>query len=166
IPISTLECRILNYGHKFIPTPTSKQRLDITLPDNPFMARSLDDLERRYNLLFEFGGGGRSKVVRIPNPNYHPKPTLHVQNFINTLKPKISSDFIKTPHYNLTIREKKALHNLATNKDIVITLTDKNLGLAIIPYKEYIKVMEQMLNDIEYEEIKQTEVECIDIMQN
>ncbi|CAG8691571.1 13369_t:CDS:1, partial [Cetraspora pellucida] len=32
------------------------------------------DLEHRYNLLLEFGEGGHSKVVRIPNPTYQPPP--------------------------------------------------------------------------------------------
>ncbi|CAG8766322.1 4509_t:CDS:2, partial [Cetraspora pellucida] len=150
----------------FIPTPTSKQRVDITLPDNPTMARSLDDLERRYNLLFNFGGGGRSKVVRIPNPNYQPPSAPITKTFINSLKTKISSNYIPTPHYNLTKREKQALYNLTNNKDIVITLTDKNLGLAVIPYNEYITAMENLLDPKDYEIVKQTEEECINIMQN
>ncbi|CAG8725393.1 222_t:CDS:2, partial [Gigaspora rosea] len=162
---AALKCRLLNYGHKFIPTPTSKQRMDITLPDNLILARSLDDLERRYNLLFEFGGDGRSKVVRIPNPTYQPPPTSATKTFINSLKSKISSDYIPTPHYNLTIREKQALHKLSKNKDIVITLTDKNLGLAIIPYNEYIAAMKGLLNLEDYEIVEQTEEECINIMQ-
>ncbi|CAG8801701.1 2015_t:CDS:2, partial [Racocetra fulgida] len=108
-------CRILNYGHKFIPTPTTKQRMDITLPDNPFMKRSLDDLERRYNLLLDFGGG--------------------------------------------------ALYKLVNNKNIVITLTDKNLGLAVIPYNEYIKAIKMLLNPNDYEIVEFTEEECIEIMQ-
>ncbi|CAG8712325.1 351_t:CDS:2, partial [Cetraspora pellucida] len=32
--LSPLECRILNHGHKFIPIPTAKQCIDITLPEN------------------------------------------------------------------------------------------------------------------------------------
>ncbi|CAG8764413.1 3225_t:CDS:2, partial [Cetraspora pellucida] len=154
-----------DFDDRFIPTPTTKQRLDITSTDNPFMTRSLDDLERRYNLLLEFGGGGRSKVVRIPNPTYQPPPAPITKAFINSLKPKISSNILPTPHYNLTIREKKALYKLVNDKNIVITLTDKNLGLAIMPYDEYIKALKNLLNPNDYEIIEQTEEECIDIMQ-
>ncbi|CAG8554383.1 13880_t:CDS:2 [Cetraspora pellucida] len=69
------------------------------------------------------------------------------------------------PHYNLTIREKKALYKLVNDKNIVITLMDKNLGLAIMPYNKYIKALKNLLNPNDYEIIEQTEEECIDIMQ-
>jgi hypothetical protein len=142
--------------------------MDITLPDNPEMRRSLNDLERHYNLFFEFGGGGRSKQVRIPNPNYNPQQTewsYKSDKLIKILEQKIASDYICTPKFNLTLREKKALYNLVNNKNIVITQTDKNLGLAIIPYNEYTKAMEKLLSPDDYSIVNETEQECIEMMQ-
>ncbi|CAG8787539.1 1174_t:CDS:2, partial [Racocetra fulgida] len=101
----------------------------------------------------------------IPNPNYQPNQHPLTTNFINTLKRKLVCPYTPTPHYNFTLREKKALRNLVENKNLVITQTDKNLGLAIIPYKEYIKAIQYLLPLEDYEEINLPEKEVILLIQ-
>ncbi|RIB28213.1 hypothetical protein C2G38_2158539 [Gigaspora rosea] len=60
-------------------------------------------------------------------------------------------------------KEKKALYNLILNQNIVITQTDKNLGLATT---KYIKAVKNLLNLQDYEEINNMEESCINIIQN
>ncbi|CAG8797950.1 23579_t:CDS:2, partial [Dentiscutata erythropus] len=61
ITITTTQYHILNYKHKFIPTSTPTQRKGLTDMDQPYLTESLTYLERRFNLFFEFGGGGSKK---------------------------------------------------------------------------------------------------------
>ncbi|CAG8836823.1 37847_t:CDS:1 [Gigaspora margarita] len=129
------------------------------------MKESLTYLERRFNLFFEFGGSGVNKSVRIPNPNYQPKFCPQTTEFINSLKEKLECPLLPTPQYNITLREKKALHQLINDENIVITQTDKNLGLAIIPYNEYIIAVKNLLSIEEYDEINLTEKEVILLIQ-
>ena len=99
------------------------------------------------------------------NPPYASKDVEErLQNFHAALE-EARSEVKKntTPSTNISPSVENLLNEVAANKDIIVLITDKNLGPAIMDRKEYISSMleEHLLNTTTYQQISETEAYAI-----
>ena len=83
----------------------------------------------------------------VPNNNHHSTET-----FIEVTRNEINNEIekMKRPNYsNLSVKEQKALQELQSRDDIVITDADKGGAVVILGVEDYIKEAERQLRNTE-----------------
>ena len=84
---------------------------------------------------------------------YRPSREQYLNSYIDRLRQDIQehiSNRKQAPRKNLNIREKKALHRLSRNTDIVIKPADKGGATVILNTEDYLKEAERQLTNSQY----------------
>ena len=87
----------------------------------------------------------------IPTNNHH-----SIETFIQATRNEIKEKVEETPplkYSNLRIKERKAMQELQSRKDIVITDADKGGAVVILEEEDYVKAERQLNNKENYRKI-------------
>lgn len=119
---------VLGLGNNFIIRPKATTLLEWSTAFRDTLRRaSLKQFFRRPELSFPLPS--RSRSTWLPN-----------SNFCNVLMRQQVPELIQTPNVqlNLSRRQKQALRDLSGREDLMVCLTDKNLGMALIEKSDYV----------------------------
>jgi hypothetical protein len=135
LTLSKTQVEVLSLGLNFIPTQNPPNENSTEIVD---MGNKIDRLIRR--------------LIIAENPNLRANPQVprysFTTNFIETLSKK-HEEILKDskPKTNLTPFQMKTLKNLRKDPSIIVKPVDKNLGIAIVDKKLYIKLAQVHLGD-------------------
>ena len=151
---------LLGLGSKFIPTPfctnndltTTHRRLERSLSLKTFFAGETMDDEEDFDPRVYVPSKWTPKSWMLPN---------ELRYRFSRLRRKLEPLFQKkkgTP--NLLPTQRKLLHELRNNDNIIVVECDKNLGPAVIERSKYIlKVLEHLEDDTTYKPLTATNVD-------
>ena len=151
---------LLGLGSKFIPTPfctnndltTTHRRLERSLSLKTFFAGETMDDEEDFDPRVYVPSKWTPKSWMLPN---------ELRYRFSRLRRKLEPLFQKkkgTP--NLLPTQRKLLHELRNNDDIIVVECDKNLGPAVIERSKYIlKVLEHLEDDTTYKPLTAANVD-------
>ena len=94
----------------------------------------------------------------VPDNNHH-----SIETFIEATRNEINNEIIKTkrPNYsNLSVKEQKALQELQSRDDIVITEAEKGGAVVILHVEDYVKEAERQLHNTKnYKRLNSTQLQ-------
>ena len=150
-PLNAAELRVLGLGHKFIPTNYG--------PSQSIMKKAMQQFARRVYLRDFFGqiestdsAPPPDTRLRVRNQQWHPlqdgkvgdepyQPSPGVQEFIDGVDAQLHEAQARVQQIrvsdNLTAAERSAIQTLRHNVDLVISESDKNMGLLVMDASQY-----------------------------
>lgn len=152
------EVLLLSKGLKFIPTPKTKNA------KNQIML-SFNEFARKLRCKYHFGGQEKTNNLhpfRIKSGFEPDRGCENLEKYIELTKLELSSIQMRQTHDNLSLRERHAIKQLKSLKDVVIKKADKSNTIVILDKEMYKREGEKMLNSPHYEEVEQPNLHEID----
>jgi hypothetical protein len=136
----------LGYNLNFVPTPKNVNKKQLS--------EDIKTFNRRIKLRDHFGEAPKTDLYFKSTSTWEPSDTHHtVKTFIEDFQRKVNTTLeqtntvAKNHHNNLSKNEMKALDELKSRDDIIITKADKGGAVVVQDVESYIKEADRQLSD-------------------